>query len=73
MAGVFHTVFMDKYFTNFLKATEHAVEVLGDEKTVNVFEFLHELTYESASLGLFGSNIQANVPFAGGEGTELPF
>lgn len=73
VAGVFHTVFMDKYFSNFLKATEHALELLGEGQTVNIFEFMHELTYESASLGLFGSNIQASVPFVGGKGAELSF
>lgn len=57
VAGVFHTVFMDKYFDNFVTATEHALDVLGDGKTVNLYEFLHELTYESASLGLFGGNV----------------
>ena len=57
VAGVFHTVFMEKYFDNFVAATEHAIETLGDDKTVNLYEFLHELTYESASLGLFGANV----------------
>jgi hypothetical protein len=73
VAPVFHDVFNAQYDKNFKAAIHRALEVLGEEKTVNIYDFFHELTYESASLGLFGANIQAKVPFAGGKEAEATF
>lgn len=72
VAGVFHTTFMDKYFDNFNVATKHYLETLGANGTIDVRKSLHEYTYESASLGLFGAKVEAAVPYAGKEGT-VPF
>jgi hypothetical protein len=63
---------MDKYFDNFNVATEHFLSTLGDHGTIDARKSFHELTYESASLGLFGAKVEAAVPFAGKEGT-VPF
>jgi len=49
-------------------STEHSLGGIKGSKTVNVCEFMHELTYESASIGLFGVKIDAKVPYAGKEG-----
>ena len=65
VAGVFHTTFMDKYFENFNLATEHYLSTLKAEGTLDIRKSLHQLTYESASLGLFGAKVEAQVPYAG--------
>ncbi len=38
---------------------------MGDECSIEMDHFLHELTYESASIGLFGGKVDAMVPMAG--------
>jgi len=63
---------MEKYFDNFNVATEHYLSTLNQSGTLEIRKSLHELTYESASIGLFGAKVEANVPFAGKEGT-VPF
>ena len=59
VAGVFHEVFMLKYFENFKLANKNAFETIGNEATVSIGKFMHDLTYESASIGLFGAKIEA--------------
>ena len=72
VAGVFHTTFMNKYFDNSLVATQHFISTLGANGTLDARKSFHELTYESASIGLFGAKIEASIPFEGKEGT-VPF
>ena len=72
VAGVFHTTFMNKYFDNSLVATQHFVSTLGANGTFDARKSFHELTYESASIGLFGAKIETSIPFEGKEGT-VPF
>lgn len=72
VAGVFHTTFMNKYFENFTVSTEHFISKLGDNGSIDVRKNFHELTYESASIGLFGAKIEAEIPFAG-KTENVPF
>lgn len=69
VAGVFHTTFMNKYFDNFTISTEHFISTLGQSGSMDVRKSFHELTYESASIGLFGAKIEAQIPYEGKEGT----
>ncbi len=55
---------MDKYWEHFVTAAKHSIEKLGESGTINFREEMHDLTYESASLGLFGSVIEAQIPLA---------
>jgi len=59
---------MNKYFDNFNLATDHYLSTLGDSGTINIRKSIHELTYESASIGLFGAKVEAKIPYAGKEG-----
>lgn len=68
--AVFHKIFMNQYYKNFHAACEAHIKDLSGK--TNVREFLNKLTYHSASLGLFGSVVEADVPLAGQEGT-FPF
>lgn len=67
VAGVFHDVFMNKYFENFNVATQHALENLKEGETISIYDFMHKLTYESASIGLFGGLVDVSLHEEGKE------
>ena len=69
VAAVFHTAFMDTYFGHFTAAASRGVERLRANGEVSVRQMLHELTYETACMGLFGQVIDVEVPFAGDDQT----